>query len=407
MAAGGPDRAVVALGVARMADAMANSFLVIVLPLYISSDAVTGAVLGLTPAQVTGLVLAVFGFCNAFAQPFAGRFSDRVGKRKVFVLVGLLFLAVFNAAYSLADTYVTLGLLRMAQGMAVALTATAAVALVNEISEMTSRGSNMGFYNSLRLVGFGTGPLAAGFIVSSGPYGLPGGFEVSGYDAAFWLAGLGALASAGLVQLMVREPERVRVEVGEMAIAVRDRTGDRVLDPIFTLGVATLVMATCIALLSAIEPQVNERLGQDARWFGVQFSVFVLSLAAVQPVVGWMSDQWGRKPFVVWGLVFLVPTTVIQGLVTTPWEMVFARLAQGVAGAMVFAPALALAGDLTTEGQSGLQLSVLTMAFVLGLSGGQLTAGFLVGFGYVVPFAFASALAAGAALLVAVEVEEA
>lgn len=401
----GVNRAVVALGVARMADAVANSFLVIVLPLYIASDHVEGAALGLSEAALTGVILAIFGFFNAFAQPFAGRLSDRVGRRRVFVLGGLLVLAAFNSLYIFADSYATLILIRMGQGLSVAFTIVATVALVNELSTRSNRGGNMGIYNSLRLVGFGTGPLVAGFVVSGGPYDVAG-LQLTGFDAAFLVATAGALAGAGTVALLVHDPEQTAAAVGRVQLAVRARDEEHVLDPIFSLGVATLIMAACIAMLGSIEPQVNERLGQDARWFGVQFGVFILSLAATQPIIGRMSDHLGRRVFILWGLIGLVPTTLAQGLVVTPWGMVFARLAQGIAGAAVFSPALALAGDLARRGQSGLQLSILTMSFGIGLAVGQLLAGFLVGVGYVTPFATGAVLALLATALVWTQVEE-
>ena len=49
---------------------------------------------------------------------------------------------------------------------------------------------------------------------------------------------------------------------------------------------------------------------------------------------------------------------------------------QGIAGAMVFAPALALAGDIAAVGESGTQLSALTMAFGLGTAIARLSSGF-------------------------------
>ena len=414
----GTNRAVIALGAARMADAVANSFLVIVLPLFIASGRVGGKSFGLSDSALTGLILATFGVFNAFAQPFAGHLSDRLGRRKIFVLGGLVVLGAFNSLYLLADSYVSLLAIRTGQGIAVACTIVATVALVNELSTRENRGGNMGTYNSLRLLGFGVGPLVAGFVVSSGPYRLLG-LTVSGFDAAFTIATVGALLGAVLVAVMVREPERVSAssqqtparegkaaDEQDARIAIRSREPGHVLDPIFTLGIATLVMAACIALLASIEPQVNRRLGQDARWFGIQFAVFILSLAAAQPVIGRLSDRWGRRTFILVGLVLLAPTTVAQGLVTTPWTMVAARLAQGIAGAMIFAPALALAGDIARRGHSGLQLSVLTMAFGLGLSAGQLLAGFLVAWGYTTPFAIGAGLALMAALLVHREVEE-
>ncbi len=388
-----------------MADAVANSFLVIVLPLFIASEKVGGASWGLSDAAMTGMILAIFGFFNAFAQPFVGRLSDRTGRRRVFVLGGLVALAVFNSLYLFAGSYIALFLIRIGQGLSVAFTIVAAVALVNELSTRANRGRNMGTYNSLRLVGFGTGPLVAGFVVSGGPYRVLG-TTLTGFDAAFIVATVGALIGAGLVALMVDDPETTEPAAGPVRLAIRATDGKHRLDPIFTLGIVTLVMAACISLLASIEPQVNERLGQDARWFGIQFGVFILSLAATQPLIGSLSDRWGRKPFIVIGTLLLAPTTLAQGLVATPWTMVLARLAQGLAGAMVFSPALALAGDLARRGESGLQLSILTMAFGIGLSIGQLLSGFLVGWSYVVPFATGAALALIAGAIVHSEVEE-
>ncbi|NIP82266.1 MAG: MFS transporter, partial [Gemmatimonadetes bacterium] len=259
---GGPlsgsyDRAVVALGIARMADAVANSFLVIVLPLYIASDRVGGASLGLSDAALTGIILAVFGLFNAVTQPFAGRLSDRLGRRRAFVIGGLLVLAGFNFLYVFAGSYLALILIRVGQGLSVAFTIVATVALVNELSTRADRGANMGIYNSLRLIGFGTGPLVAGFVVAGGPYSLLG-VSVSGFHTAFGVATVGALVGAGLVALLVHDPPGTTPVPGRVRIAIRARDPAHRLDPIFTLGLATLVMAACIALLASIEPQVNE-----------------------------------------------------------------------------------------------------------------------------------------------------
>lgn len=401
------DADVLALGAARMADALANSFLVIVLPLYIASGEIAVDAFGLTEAGTTGLVLAVFGVVSAGLQPVAGRLSDRVGKRKLFVLGGVLALAAANTLYVVAENELALLGIRALQGAAVAFTIPASIALVSEVSTITRRGGNMGIYNALRLIGFGLGPLAAGVVVEGGPYRLPGvEVAIDGFAATFYLAGLAALLSAGLVALFVRDPEGIRPTTQRMALRIRAVAPDRILDPIFTLGLATLSTAACIALLAPIEPAVNARLDQGATLFAVEFAAFIFSLALFQPLIGSASDRWGRRRFVIAGLLALIPTTLLQGLVVTPGAMIAARVAQGVAGASVLAPALALAGDLSEEGQSGAQLSVLTVSFVLGLSLGQLLSGFLLAFGYVVPFAFGAGLAVIGAALVSTQVSQ-
>ncbi len=401
----GIDRRVLALAFARMADAMGNSFLIIVLPLYVASETVTGRLFGIPTSLVIGVVLALFGIASSIAQPMAGRLSDLLGRRKVFVLGGLLVFSVSNLAFAWTTQYWELFVLRVIQGSAAAFTITASIALVNEGSDAASRGRHMGVYNSFRLVGFGAGPLLASTLLEMGPFRVPGGIELTGFEVTFGVAAGAALLSAGMVAVLVQDPEETAPTSRRLAVQVWDEARGR-LDPIFALGLATLVMAACFALLSAIEPEVNARLGQGPFLFSVEFVALIAALAALQPFVGRASDDWGRRPFIILGLVGLVPTTLGQGLVGAPWEMIGMRVLQGGAGAMVFAPALALAGDYTEKGQSGAQLSVLTVSFGLGIAAGQLTAGFFVQYGFVVPFTVGAGLAVGAALLVYTQVED-
>jgi MFS family permease len=140
--------------------------------------------------------------------------------------------------------------------------------------------------------------------------------------------------------------------------------------------------------------------------FGLQFAAFVLAQILLQAPIGRATDFYGRRRFIVVGMALLVPTTAIQGVVLDSWVMFGARFAQGVAGAMVFAPALALAGDLANETGSGTTLSVLTMAFGFGVAAGPLLSGFLVQFGFQIPFLLAAGLAAVGTGLVVTQVEE-
>lgn len=63
------DRRIFALAFARMADSIGNSFLIIVLPLYISSGVISGQTFGLSVALVTGIILSALGFLSPILQP--------------------------------------------------------------------------------------------------------------------------------------------------------------------------------------------------------------------------------------------------------------------------------------------------------------------------------------------------
>ncbi|SER58834.1 MFS transporter [Natrinema salaciae] len=401
------DRRVLALAGARMADGIGNSFLIIVIPLYVSSGIVSGTAFGLGESMITGLILSLFGFLNSSFQPLTGRQSDRRGRRKPFILVGLAGLATTNVAYVFAETYVSLLVIRGLQGISVAFIIPASIALVNELAATGNRGGNMGVYNTFRLIGFGAGPAVAGAVVSLGPYVLPGSVHVSGFDAAFYIAAITATTSYVLVTVLVSDADSTAANAGaDLSIPILDRSGTNLLDPVFTLGVASFFMATSIALFSTIQPQVNVRLEQGATWFGLQFAAFIIAQVALQTPIGWACDRYGRRPFIVAGMTLLIPTTLVQGFLFSSVLMFVARLFQGVAAAMVFAPSLALAGDLASEGESGSKLSVLTMAFGYGIAAGPLSSGALVRFGFEVPFVFGTVLAAFGTILVYTQVEE-
>ncbi len=437
------DRRVLALAMARMADAIGNSFLIIVLPGYVASGRVdAGALVGtrlpvvgeITVPLLIGVVLSLFGLLNSVGQPFTGRLSDRTGRRKLFIFVGLAAFGVSSGLYPFVESYGAVVAIRAAQGVGAAFTIPSTIALVNEYSTANSeRGGNFGVFNSFRLAGFGFGPVVAGFLVTGGvgavaaegggtaatavaQYALPavvGGETVSGYTAAFGVAVLGAAVSLALVSVFVDDPEDSGAEAGtDLSIAVRDRSGESYLDPVFVLGLGTFLMATGIAVFATLQAEINAALGQGSVLFSVQFAAVVVANVLFQVPIGSASDTYGRRPFIVGGFVLLVPSLLFQaylvtpGAVSSPLLMVAGRLVQGVAVAMVFAPSLALAGDLARKGDSGTRLSVLTMAFGLGVAAGPTAAGFLVRYGLAVPFVFSAALGVGALVLVYTQVSD-
>ena len=401
------DRRVLVLGLARMADALGNSFLIIVLPLFIASGQVSLAGIAgvrlavgpvsflVTESLLIGIVLSLFGFLNSFSQPFTGRLSDRTGKRRVYILFGLALLAAASAAYLVVTSYWLVLVLRALQGIAAGFTIPSTVALVNELATSEDRGGNFGVFNTLRLVGFGFGPIVAGVVI-----------ETVSIEAAFAVAVVGALLSFVLVVILVEDPERTDATAAD-DLSVSIRGTDSLLDPVFALGLGTFCMAIGIALFATLEAQVNDRLSQGTLLFGVQFAAVVLANVAFQIPVGRASDRMGRRPFLLAGFLLLVPSVLAQGFVTDSLLMTLARFVQGVAVAMVFAPSLALAGDLAGEGQSGTTLSVLTMAFGLGVAVGPLASGVLFNLGgFSTPFTVGAVLALVALGLTYWQVEE-
>lgn len=321
----------------------------------------------------------------------------------------MALLTVANATFAFVTDYRLLIGLRILQGIGAAFTIPCTAALVNELSSNGDRGGNFGVYNTFRLLGVGFGPIVAGVIIGAGPgriaeysFALAGSVvEMSGFDAAFFVAAASALVSFLLVTLFVSDPEETQASASQdLSIAVRGSDSGQLLDPVFVVGVATLFVALGLTLIGTLQPIVNERLNQGGTLFALEFAAAAIANIVFQVPIGRASDRYGRRPFLLAGCVIFVPSILVQGFIFSPLLMILARFIQGVGIALVFAPGLAFAGDLARDGTSGTRLAVVTMAFGLGTALGPITAGFLAGYGVVVPFAVSAILGVGGLVLV-------
>jgi MFS family permease len=406
------DRRVLVLAFARTADAFGNSFLVVVLPLYVAGPIDLGGLAGvpvplagsLTGALAIGIALSAFSVASSLAQPLVGRLSDRTGRRRAFVLCGLVVLAAVNAAYVFTEGYpVVLGL-RVLGGVGAALTIPPTVALIDDVAP-DARGESFGVFNAARLLGFGVGPVVAGAIVSVDRYAVAGR-TVSGFDVAFVVAAAAAALGFVLVARFVRDPEDLTSAGTERSLAAGDPGGDEAGRSVLAAGVASFAIAAVLAGFAPLENAINARLDQGSTVFAIQFAAGVLATISLQAPIGRASDRYGRRPFLLAGFALLVPATLAQGFVFDSLSMLVARFGQGVAVTLVYTPALALAGDLAGTGGTAGRLATVTTAYGLGVAVGPIVAGALVGYGFATPFVVGAALGVCSFGLVYVGVEE-
>jgi MFS family permease len=368
----GANRAVLALSAARLGDGIGNSILFIVIPLYVAK--LPSPLFPLPETVRVGFLIALYGLVNALLQPLTGALIDRIGHRKLFIQAGLVIMAVGTLGFSLAARFTDMLLLRSFQGIGVALTVPAAMALMVSSSQKQTRGGSMGIYTTSRMLGLGIGPLIGGAL-----------YDHFGFNAAFYTGTLCIGIAVILVQLWVHDkPEHVLPTARPVKFQIIDRR-------LLTAGIlgaafATFVMAGGFAMMSTLEEQFNTRLNMNAFLFSIAFSMLLFSRLIFQVPLGRLSDRIGRKPLILIGLVLMVPTTVLLGYMPSFLSLSGMRFLQGIGSAAVAAPAFAVAGDLAQSGGEGRQMSILTMGFGLGVALGPLLTGFLAVYSFQLPF---------------------
>ncbi len=373
----GVNPTVLALSVARLGDAIGNSILFIVIPLYVAK--LPTHLFGLPAPARVGILLALYGLVAAVGQPIVGAWSDRLGRRKPLILVGLVTMAVCTLLFTVAGRYSELLVLRALQGLAVALTIPTSLAILSNATEKRTRGGSMGVYTTMRIIGLAAGPLLAGVL-----------YDKVGFNAAFYAGTAFVALGALLVWAWVGEQPVDTTEARQRPFRVFER--HLLTRGIVGLGIATCTMAIAFSMIVSLESQVNQRLDQTALAFGVAFSALMVSRLLLQIPLGRWSDRAGRKPFLLLGLVLMAPATALLGFVATTGQLVALRVAQGVASAGIAAPAFALAADLSSAGGEGRQMSIITTGFGLGLAVGPLLGGSLAATSFALPFLIGGAL---------------
>ena len=369
----GINRVVLALSMARLGDAIGNSILIVVIPLFVAK--LPSPWFPFPDTVRVGILIALYGFVNALLQPLMGAWSDRLGTRKPLIMGGLLIVGIATFAFSLVGSFSSLLLLRVLQGIGVALTIPASLALLATATQKRTRGGAMGVYSASRMVGFAAGPLIGGYLYERF------GFNISFYAGAAFIA-LGAL----LVQLWVREKPRQVNRDGHKSRRFQYIDVGLLSAGIIGAAIATFIMASDFSMISALENEFNARLGQGALGFGFAFSAMMIGRVIFQIPLGRWSDIIGRRPLIIGGMLLMAPATYLLAYVATTLQFVGVRAVQGIASAAIAAPAFALAADLSSEGGEGRQMSIITMGFGLGIAAGPLIAGILAVHSFWLPF---------------------
>ncbi len=356
---------------------MGNSILFILIPLYVAK--LPSSLLQLPEPLLIAVLIAIYGLVNAGLQPVVGGLTDRMSRRKPFIQAGLILMGLATLAFLLAAQFSHLLVVRVLQGVGVALTIPASMAVMATATQQATRGGSMGVYTSMRMVGFAIGPVLGGLLFVN--YGL----EVPIYVAAGFV-----FLSAVMIQFWVHEVPAAVPARAEQGLGIFDR--EVLSGGILWLGLATFLMANSFSMMTTLQNEFNARLGQTALAFGVAFSATTAARLITQIPLGRISDKIGRKPLIVLGLIFLAPATALLGLSQTTAQLTAFRAFQGVASAAVAAPAFALAADLARSGGEGRQMSVITTGFFGGLAVGPLLAGAMVAVAFELPFLLGGAM---------------
>ncbi|UWR62007.1 MFS transporter [Phaeobacter inhibens] len=167
----------------------------------------------------------------------------------------------------------------------------------------------------------------------------------------------------------------------------------------FLFILATLMIdAIGVGIVFPIMPDLMLRVGaqstaEGALWSGIMMSAYAAAMFLFGPIVGSLSDSYGRRPVLILALVTLTIDYVIMALAQTYWMLLIGRVIAGMAGA-TYITATAYISDIAKPTERGAAFGMIGAAFGIGFVLGPALGGLASGLHISAPFWIAAGLSA-------------
>lgn len=145
--------------------------------------------------------------------------------------------------------------------------------------------------------------------------------------------------------------------------------------PFLVLGFAMFCATMGLGMVTPVLPVYAKSLGATGTAIGLTFSAFALTQVFISPFSGRLADRFGRKPFLVGGLLTYMAAAVGWYLTDSVAGIIAFRALSGVGSAFIFSMALAYVGDLAPNGREGRYMGVFGLFDFIGFGVGPVLAG--------------------------------
>jgi DHA1 family tetracycline resistance protein-like MFS transporter len=160
--------------------------------------------------------------------------------------------------------------------------------------------------------------------------------------------------------------------------------------------VTVLLDTLGLGLLIPVAPRLvasflGDDLGAASHYFGVLVSLYAAMQFLFAPVLGGLSDRFGRRPVILMSLFGAAASYLLSGLAPALWWLFAGRVISGITGAS-FSAAGAYVADVTPPAKRAASFGLIGAVFGLGFILGPALGGVLGEVGLRVPYFVAAGL---------------
>jgi MFS family permease len=326
--------------------------------------------------EVIGFVVGISTVTGIFFKLPSGALSDVIGRRKT-MLIGLVVFAVMPFSYLLVKDYYTLIVIRFIHGLATSIYGPVSMAIVADVAK-GKKGEMLSWFSSVTIIGNLLGAPVGGFILNS----ISGNASASNFYIAYLVSGFSGVMSMILAIGLLKEKETI-----EKGLGLKEATNK------FISGIKEVISDKRIVITSNMEGLQNMAMGaleaflpiyavtvaglnafQAGLLWGIQIFVTILS----KPIMGKISDRYGRKPIIVSGMLLCAVSFAMIPLLKDFYLLMITAIFFGFGEAFVTSSSAALVADMCKEKHFGTAMGTFGTIFDVGHASGPMLSGFLI-----------------------------
>jgi len=333
-------------------------FIVPLLPVYATDFGATGL--------WVGIIFAGHSFTRLIVLPVIGKLSDKYGKKKPFITVGISLYVLLALSYVWASCVYELVLIRLLQGIASAMIFPIAMAYVGEMSPQGKEGSYMGEFNFSVFVGLGCGPFLGGMVK-----------DALGITYVFYT--MAALSAISLILVIFFLPEQKVVSYYRTGKVISYR---RLLSykPVQGIMIYRMINALIGGSTLSFLPLLAAKMGTSAFHTGILLSTNTILAGILQRPFGGIADRHSKLFLIVMGSLIGSFSLFSMPLSPNYFALLFLGITMGIGSAMSMPAASAIATRIGKKEGIGSMMGLFTMAMSVGLIASPMISGTVMDF---------------------------
>lgn len=384
-AAAGIPKNVVLLGLVSLCTDISSEMLYPIVPVFLT------AVLG-APMAAVGLIEGVAEATANILKIYSGWWSDRIGKRKPFVIGGYGLSAFSKPLLALATSWPSVLALRLADRTGKGLRSSARDALIADYTTEAQRGRAFGLHRAMDSLGAVAGPLIALYVMSRL------GEDAASYRTIFRWAFVPALLGVAILFAVRERPFTPRFKAPSFGW----RTFDRDFRIFILVNLVFAIGNSSDAFLILRARDLFSSAGNTMATVILAYVLYNLTYALGSYPAGVLADRIGPRRVFAAGLVLFALVYLGFALNRDPRLVWVLFAVYGLYTAFTDGVGKAYVSRLIAAEQRATGLGILTMTTGMANLAASVTAGLLwQRFGFNAPFIYGAVMALAAVALFA------